>query len=418
MLRSLGDGERALAEVERALAIHRQLGDRAREGLCLGEIGAVHQGAGRLAQAQRFHAEAIAIHVATGGRRAEGVERSYLAVATHRAGDPAAALPLHEAALAIHREAGHRRLQGAERLHLAFVHHELGALPTARDAFVAARADLAAAGARGLLGIALALAARLEVDAGESAAALLLLAEASQVATASWPRVVATRHLVDGHRWLVNGEPVRAAASYEAALATSRDLEVGFEALTPAYLALAQSRTGAPVDARALEGARARVAELENPHLLTAFDVLATSACGETLPEVSAFATRSSSEVRRALALAGARRALAIEDEGRRLVLPDGRAIDLSRRKNVRLVLHALAVARRDRPGEPVLADVLLEAGWPGERMRADAATKRLHTAIWTLRTVGLEGLLLTQGEGYLLDPRTDLRLEKPDRAL
>ena len=79
---------------------------------------------------------------------------------------------------------------------------------------------------------------------------------------------------------------------------------------------------------------------------------------------------------------------------------------------------QALAVARRETPGEPVLPEVLLDAGWPGERMRADAATKRLHTAIWTLRTMGLEGLLLTQGEGYLLDPRTDLRLDKPDPAL
>jgi DNA-binding SARP family transcriptional activator len=53
----------------------------------------------------------------------------------------------------------------------------------------------------------------------------------------------------------------------------------------------------------------------------------------------------------------------------------------------------------------------LLEAGWPGERMRPDAATKRLHTAIWTLRSVGLEPFLLTEGEGYLLDPRTALRI-------
>jgi len=411
VLRSLGDVEHALVEQGRALAIYRAIADRAREGLCLGEIGATHQSEGRLALAQRFHAEAIAIHVAMASRRAEGAERSFLAVATHRAGDPAAALALHEAALVIHREAGHRRLEGAELLHLGFVHHELGALPAAREALGAARRVLAAAGARGLLGIAIVLAARLEVDAGDGAAALLLLAEASQAAPAGWPRLVATRHLVEGHLAMASGTPDRACVAYEAALETSRDREVGFEALSPAYLELARARAGAGASARVLADARAQVATLENPHLRVAFDVLAASAAGTPLPEIPAEAPRASSEVRRAMTLAGARRALSIEDDGRRMVLPDGRAIDLSRRKNVRLVLLALARARRDAPGAPVLPEILLEAGWPGERMRADAATKRLHTAIWTLRTVGLEGLLLTEGEGYLLDPRTDLRL-------
>jgi predicted ATPase len=411
VLRSLGQVEEALAHQERALAIYRAIGDRAREGICLGEIGAVHQSEGRLALARRCHAEAIAIHVAMGSRRAEGVERSYLAVATHRAGDPAASLPLHEAALAIHREAGHRRLEGAELLHVGFVHSELGAIPAAREAFVAARRVLAAAGARGLLAIALVFAARLEVDAGEPAAALLLLAEASQAAPASWPRLVATRHLVDGHLAMATGVPERAMESYEASLATSRDLEVGFEALTPAYLAVASARAGSPPKQELLDRARARVQALENLHLRVALEVLVASATGAPIPEVPAAAAQSSSEVRRAMTFAGARRALSIEDDGRRVVLPDGRAIDLSRRKNVRLVLLALARARRDAPGAPVLPPTLLEAGWPGERMRADAATKRLHTAIWTLRSVGLEGLLVTEGEGYLLDPRTDLVL-------
>jgi DNA-binding SARP family transcriptional activator len=42
--------------------------------------------------------------------------------------------------------------------------------------------------------------------------------------------------------------------------------------------------------------------------------------------------------------------------------------------------------------------------------MRPEAATKRLHTAIWTLRSLGFEALLATEGEGYLLDPRIGLR--------
>jgi DNA-binding SARP family transcriptional activator len=37
--------------------------------------------------------------------------------------------------------------------------------------------------------------------------------------------------------------------------------------------------------------------------------------------------------------------------------------------------------------------------------MRPDAARQRLRTAIWTLRKLGLEPLLLTRDDGYLLDP-------------
>ena len=214
------------------------------------------------------------------------------------------------------------------------------------------------------------------------------------------------------------GDPARARSSFEAAMTASRDLEVGFEALTPAYLAVAIARCraagleavieGSASDATLLEGARVRVASLENPHLRVACEALAAAARGEAA-QVTTAASSASSEVRRALALSGAVRALVIDSDGKRVVLPDGRVVDLSRRKSVRLVLMALAVARRDAPGTPVSAEALVEAGWSGERMRADAATKRLHTAIWTLRSAGLEALLVTEGEGYLLDPRINL---------
>jgi predicted ATPase/tetratricopeptide (TPR) repeat protein len=414
VLRALGDVDAALAHKEAALATYRALGERAREGICLGEIGAVYQSEGRLERARGFHADAIAIHVASGSRRAEGVERSYLAVATHRRGDPRGALALHEQALFIHREVGHRRLEGAEVLHLAFVHHEMGALDRARESFVSARRLLMAAGARGLEALALVLAARLDADAGDTTSALLRLAEAALVAPASWPRVAATRYLVEGHLAMVTGAPARACELYAASQATSRAVEVGFEALTPAYLAVALSRSpgAAPAAIGAhLADASERVAKLENPHLRVALDVLAAAAAGRAVPEVTGTASAASSEVRRALAFSGVRRALVIERDGKRAILPDGRAVDLSRRKNVRLVLLALARARRDAPGTVVSPGALLDAGWAGERMRPDAATKRLHTAIWTLRSLGFEGVVVTEEDGYLLDPRTNLVL-------
>ena len=413
VLRTLGRSTEALVAKEQALAAYRATGDRARAGLCLGEIGAVHQTEGRLAKARGFHAEAIAIHVEEKSRRAEGVERSFLAVATHRAGDPAAAIALHEAALAIHREVRHRRLEGAELLHLAFVEHELGHVARARELFAEARATLAAAGARGLESLACVLAARLEIDESDEAAALLRLGEAASAAPPSWPRITATRNLALGHLAMRAGDPERACAAYEESLATSRDVEVGFEALTPAYLALAYARTKRPaavVEAH-LADARAAARAVESPWIGAALAILSSAAQGTAPPAIDENAAARSSEVRRALAFAGTTRALVIEDDGKRVVLPDGATIDLSRRKNVRAILVVLAKARRDHPGRALSPAELLEAGWPGERMRPDAATKRLHTAVWTLRSVGLEPYLLTEGDGYLLDPRTDLRI-------
>jgi len=398
--RAVGDVEGAIADIEAALARFRAEGDRAREAACLGELGAALQSKGRLADARARHAEAIAIHVALGTRRAEGLQRSYLAVATHRAGDCASAIALHERALAIHREVGSARLEGAEELHLGFVHHETGSPGRARAALEEARTVLARSGARGLEAFALVLAARVDADENDHASAMVRLAEAGQCAPAGWARLEATRRVVEGHLATARGDARAAADAYRAALAASKDVEVGFEALTPAYLAFALARLGdAEEAAQSFDVARARVAAFENPWLPIALAVL------EGRSGATEEAIASSSEVRRALAFAGTRRSLRVTADAAHVVLPDGRELDLSRRKNVRLILRALVDARRTRPGEALDPDALVAAGWPGERMRADAATKRLHTAVWTLRSLGLGDVLLTDERGYRLDP-------------
>lgn len=404
--RSSGETEAALRRLEEALEDYRAVDEEALAGICLDEIGAVHQTSGKLALARERHTAAIAVQVATESRRAEGVARSHLAVATHRAGEPAAAVGLHEHALAIHRESRHRRLEGAERLHLGFVHHELAAPGPAREHFREARALLAAAGARSLEAVALLLAARMEVDEGNGAEARTALAEAARLGVLS-PRLAATRDVVSGHLASTEGQWERAAEAYRTAIDASSEVVVGFEALTPAYLALALARRGDAASEVHLARAHALLGGFENPHLVIALAILEAAVRGVRLPEVPGAALAASSEVRRALAFAGVRRALSIREGGRSLVLPDGRTVDLSRRKNLVGVLLVLARERRARPGVVVSPDALVEGGWPGEKMLADARTKRLHTAIWTLRSLGLEGILLTDasGVGYLLDP-------------
>jgi len=102
--------------------------------------------------------------------------------------------------------------------------------------------------------------------------------------------------------------------------------------------------------------------------------------------------------------------ALAVADDGTWFQTPHGR-VDVARRGAVRRILVALARARVEASTKALTVDELFEIGWPGERIPYESQVRRVYTAIWTLRTLGLDGLLLTRDEGYLLDPKRAVRL-------
>jgi predicted ATPase len=415
--RGLGDLDVAREQATRSLAAARELGDEARIGLAVGELGAVHQSAGRLREARAHHAEAVSWLSSAGSLVEEARERSHLAVVTHRSGDPRAAVALHESALAAHRALGQARLVGAEHLHLAYVFHELGEVDRARASFSEARDELATCGARGLEALAYALEARLHVDEGELGEATLRLGDAKRATPDGWARIRATTSLVEGHLAMAEGRPAAAVLAYEASFEASRDVEVGFEALTPAYAALAHARGGdaGRVDAL-LSLATTRVGAFENPHSSVALEVLASAARGAAYVEPPPEARAASSDVRRALAFAGEATSLELRVHvaSRTVTRADGSVIDLSRRKSMWGVFLALCRARVASPGAPVPIEALVAAGWPREKMRNDAATKRLHTAIWSLRRAGIEAMIVTSDEGYALDPSIALELDGP----
>ncbi|WP_394823909.1 ATP-binding protein [Pendulispora albinea] len=98
-----------------------------------------------------------------------------------------------------------------------------------------------------------------------------------------------------------------------------------------------------------------------------------------------------------------------IGPDARWMATPDGTRTDLMRHGPVRRLLHALAelhAAERDRA---LSAVELLEAGWPGERVRHEAGMLRVYTAIRRLRKLGLEPILVTRDDGYLLDPNASV---------
>lgn len=83
--------------------------------------------------------------------------------------------------------------------------------------------------------------------------------------------------------------------------------------------------------------------------------------------------------------------------------------VDLVRYGPVRRILDRLVTARLEEPGVALSADALIEAGWPDERMQHTAGLLRVYSGIRRLRRLGLESVLITRDDGYLLDPGADV---------
>ncbi len=79
--------------------------------------------------------------------------------------------------------------------------------------------------------------------------------------------------------------------------------------------------------------------------------------------------------------------------------------LDLTRRLPLRRIVVALAERRIAAPGEAVSLAALVEAGWPGEKIRSDAAVNRVHVALSTLRRLGLRDVIVSGEHGYMVDP-------------
>jgi hypothetical protein len=102
------------------------------------------------------------------------------------------------------------------------------------------------------------------------------------------------------------------------------------------------------------------------------------------------------------------RRPLCVGPEARWIEV-DGRRIKLERRRAPRRILARLCELAQCEPGETLTVEPLFEAGWPGESIRYESRVKRVHTAIWTLRKMGLGDALRTIDKGYCIDPSVQM---------
>jgi tetratricopeptide (TPR) repeat protein len=102
--------------------------------------------------------------------------------------------------------------------------------------------------------------------------------------------------------------------------------------------------------------------------------------------------------------------ALVIARDGSVFELPDGERVDLSSRQALRLILAELGTLRQAAPGDGISVDELRHVGWPDETLTEEAGSSRVYTAIRNLRSMGLDGVLLTGHTGYFLDPEIPFR--------
>jgi hypothetical protein len=109
---------------------------------------------------------------------------------------------------------------------------------------------------------------------------------------------------------------------------------------------------------------------------------------------------------------------LVVGSDGRWFQPPGLTPVNLGRRGPLRRIIHKLAEQRLLRPGASLGVVELIEAGWPHERMQHQAGLARVYTTIRRLRALGLGQILVTQDDGYLLDPELGVRIAASTEAV
>ncbi len=103
--------------------------------------------------------------------------------------------------------------------------------------------------------------------------------------------------------------------------------------------------------------------------------------------------------------------ALLIDHDRRWIRLPGRvRWVRFGRQTVLWRLLAELSEARLRAPGQPISAEALIAAGWPGQSVHPTSAQNRLHVAVNALRKLGLRPLIVTRDDGYLLAPSVRVR--------
>jgi len=364
---SQGRLQESAADFEMAREIFRRVGNRRFEAIALMNLGVVLSSIGRLADAVRLFEKAIAAFREIDDRAGEADTVLNLGNAHLSAGRLDEAEELLRVGLRLERELGNLRGEALALANLGMTAHERGELRTARELLQESLGLCRASGNRHFFGVFLPFFAAVEAALGHLHEARADFAEArAYFESLGDPGCLHTLEVLEGFLELAQGAPREAVERRIAAAREVLDAPVG--ALRSAELAVA-------------------VRLLERAH-----------------------AHRSGEAVEAERGGAADEAAIEVGPEARWFRRGGGPAVDLRRRGAPRLILRELVDQRLAAPGVGLSVEALVEAGWPGDRVLAASAAARVYVAIRTLRALGLDGVLLRQDDGYLLDPAVPLR--------
>ncbi len=91
--------------------------------------------------------------------------------------------------------------------------------------------------------------------------------------------------------------------------------------------------------------------------------------------------------------------------------LDEESTIDLSSRSALRRIVAALVDARLSSLGRPLSVADLVARGWPEDPIGPKTGANRVYVAVNTLRTMGLDKVIIRNDDGYLLDPDVGIEL-------
>ncbi len=124
--KDIGEYRKAIDLYEKALKIHRRVGDIEGEGADLGNLGIAYSSIGEYRKAIKLYEKALEIHRRLGNVRDEGVDLSILGTALMDLGEYRKAINFHEKALEIHRRVGNVRDEGTCFDDLGVAYENLG----------------------------------------------------------------------------------------------------------------------------------------------------------------------------------------------------------------------------------------------------------------------------------------------------
>jgi hypothetical protein len=101
-----------------------------------------------------------------------------------------------------------------------------------------------------------------------------------------------------------------------------------------------------------------------------------------------------------------------VESEGRWFKDPWGKTVFLGRTRIMRRLLATLVRRRMEAPGQPISTTELFHQAWPDHHIPHHSAQGRVFMALSRLRTLGMAGILVHAGGGYLIPENVDVTVK------